>query len=408
MKWSALLPVCLTLVLTAGAAQAQEDKPAGGAMKAGKHDDAVYATLKEVINHGANLYNTGDWNGCYRLWEGALMTAKPMLAHKPELQKAIDNGIANARQDPLLYRRAWVLRSVLDQIRADIKGETPGGKDKTPVVTPDKSKPKTLWARLGGEQGVTKIVDDLANAAVADPKVDFFRHNKFKLEPGQVAKMKRELVEQVSQLTGGPLKYNGPDMKKVHKGMGITNEQFNALAGHLKAALEKNKVAPDDVDTVLAAVNTYRDEIVEPKKPEDKKPEDKKPTDKKPEDKKPADKKPEDKKPVDKKPEDKKPTDKKPEDKKPAAAANLTGKVTFKGQPAAGVKIGLVAADGKAVSATVAEDGSYQLAVKPGEYGVTVSGTAKLALPAAYADAKTTPLKLTVAAGKQIHDIELK
>jgi truncated hemoglobin YjbI len=88
--------------------------------------------------------------------------------------------------------------------------------------------------------------------------------------------MKREIVEQVSEAAGGPLKYTGPDMRKVHKGMGITDAQFDALAGHLKKALEKNKVAPADADAVLSAVNGYRKEIVEPKKTGDKNFEEKK------------------------------------------------------------------------------------------------------------------------------------
>ena len=82
----------------------------------------------------------------------------------------------------------------------------------------------------------------------------------------QIVKMKREFVEQISQATGGPLKYKGPDMKKVHKGMGITDEQFDAAVADLKKALEKNKVAAEDRKTILDAVENYRKEIVQPKK----------------------------------------------------------------------------------------------------------------------------------------------
>ncbi len=297
-------------------ARAADDKPASGPLDRKDLDGMLHANLKEVINHGADLYNSGDWNGCYRLWEGALMSIKPLLGHRGELQKAIDTGIANARQDPMLYRRAFVLRTVLDQIRNDLKGNAPAKKEgeKEPPVTTkpkDNDKPivkkpekkRTLWDRLGGETGVTKIIDDTVNAAARDPKVDFFRHGKYKLDAEGVAKMKREIVEQVSQATGGPLKYNGPDMKKVHKGMGITNQEFDALAGHLEKALEKNNVASQDVENVLGAINTYRKDIVEPKKPAEKKPTDKKPAEKKSEDKKPAQKKPTDKKPSDTKPE---------------------------------------------------------------------------------------------------------
>ena len=270
-RWSVLVLACLAMVLAANAVRAADDKPAA-ALDRKALDGIVYANLKEVINYGANLYNTGDWNGCYRLYEGALMAVRPLLDHRPKLQDAIKEGIANAQQAPELHRRAFILRTVMDQVRADLKGEAPSKKDKGAAT----GEGKTLWDRLGGEAGVTRIVDDVVNAAAQDPNVDFFRQGKYKPNADEVVKMKREIVEQVSEAAGGPLRYTGPDMRKVHKGMGITYAQFDALAGHLKKALEKNKVAPADADAVLSAVNSYRKEIVEPKKTDEKKTDEKK------------------------------------------------------------------------------------------------------------------------------------
>src|SRR6185437_4695529 len=184
-KWGVLFTACLTVAIGAGAAQAADDKPAAAAMDRKTLDGLIYANLRDVIDHGATLYNTGDWNGCYRLWEGALMGVKPLLAHRGDLQKTIDSSIANAKMEPMLHRRAFVLRPTLDKIRADIvadypelrkakdkKVENPGSVDdpnrKNPADTPPVTiKPKkTLWERLGGEKGVAKIVDDFFNAAV--------------------------------------------------------------------------------------------------------------------------------------------------------------------------------------------------------------------------------------------------
>ena len=404
-RWSLLLPACLAAVVATSVARAEDDKPAARTMERKASDALIYTNLKEVINHGANLYNSGDWNGCYRLWEGALMNLKPMLGHRSDLQKAIETGLANAQQDPMLYRRAFVLRTVLDQIRTDLRGNAPAKKNgkEPPVVVDPKPKdksgepvvrptPKTLWDRLGGEAGVTKIIDDFANAATPDPKVDFLRHGKYKLTAEQVVKMKRDLVEMVSQAAGGPFKYTGPDMKTVHKGMGITNDQFDALAGHLKKALEKNKVAEKDAATVLGAVNATRSQIVAPKKADDK----------------PKTEKKEDKKPVDKK-----------DDKKPAGKSSVTGKVTYKGKPLADGSVTLVSDGGVIVVALIEADGTYKAeGVKPGVYKVTINppiaagGEEKKAkivkIPEKFKRIKTTPLTYTVVEGRQNHDIDLQ
>ena len=401
----------LMVLMSANTVRPQDKKPTGKPLDRATLDETIYQNLRSIIDHGADLYNKGDWNGCYRLWEGTLMTLKPLLGERrlrswaktansdnavymevlkelqsqlrdrPDLKEVIDAALASARQTPQIYRRAFLLRVALDQIRAEIKpAKTIVAKEHKPSVALE-SKKKTLWDRLGGEPGVTKIVDDFVALAPPDPQVDFFRGGKYKMTAEQVAKMKRELVEQISEASGGPLQYKGPDMKTVHKGMGITDAQFDALAADLKKALEKNNVAPEDVKKVLDAVGSYRKEIVEPKKPEEKKS-------------------------GEKKPEEKKTTEKKSE--KLLADAQVVGKVMYQGKPATGAKISLTAADSKAVSATVAADGSYQLVVKPGEYTVTVSGPAKLGLPAKYAGVNTSGLKLSVRKGKVNYDLNLQ
>jgi hemoglobin len=387
-----LFVACLMTAAAAGAVRAEDKKTEAKPLERRSLDENIYQTLHGIINQGADMYNWGDWNGCYRLWEGALMSVRPLFDHRPTLQPIIDKALADARQDPKVWHRAFVLRKALDKIRADIDADYPHAKkketnDKTPTPTPEPKK-KTMWDRLGGEVGVARIVDDFVNRAVDNPKVDFFRQNKYKLDADHIVKLKHELVEQISEATGGPLKYTGPDMKKVHKGMGIKEAQFDALAADFKKTLEQHKVGADDIKKILNAVDAYRKEIVEPKKPEEKSPEEKKPTDKKP--------------------AEKKPTEKKPEEKKPAATASVTGKVTYKGNPASGAVITL-SAKGKTASSKLAADGSFSLTIEPGEYKVTIAADpTQVKLPASYANIETTPLTCSVSTGKQNRDFDLK
>lgn len=335
LRWRLVLGACALACALTGMGLAEE-KPAAGA---GDHKDhkQLSDALKAAHNRGADLFNGGDHAGCYRMFQGALLTAKPLVG--ADVQKVIDDGLANAESDPRIDRRAFLLHETIEAVRKELK---PGGAAaKTPEKKPEVKKPevkkpevtkpevkkpevtkpvapKTLWDRLGGEANVKKVVDDFVAAAASDPKVNFDRNGKYKLDDAAVAHTKKELIDFVSAATGGPHKYTGKSMKEVHKGMGITDAEFDAAAGHLKVALEKNGAAPADVNAVLGAVGGTRKDIVEPKKPVETKPLDKKPEDKKPEDKKPVEKKPEDKKPADTKPADKKPEDKKPEDKKPS------------------------------------------------------------------------------------------
>jgi hypothetical protein len=115
-RWAAVV----TLLVLAVAAQAGDPPDKTRAPEENKALDAkVFATLRDVINRGADLYNRGDWAACYRLYEGSLITIRPLIDHRPELQKAITAGLAGAERDPLVWRRAFTLRNVIDKIREE-------------------------------------------------------------------------------------------------------------------------------------------------------------------------------------------------------------------------------------------------------------------------------------------------
>jgi hypothetical protein len=131
-------------------------------------DAVVYSTLRDVINRGADLYNSGDIAGCYRVFEGSLRTVKPLLAHHPELQKMIDSALVSAERDAYTWRRAFTLRSALDKIRAEIKPKKAGEKkepEKEPPVKkeppektdlPETEKPERLEAKPVEDKGPPK------------------------------------------------------------------------------------------------------------------------------------------------------------------------------------------------------------------------------------------------------------
>lgn len=256
------------LVGVLGAAQ---DRPAGGDRK--DIDDQLYTTLRDVINRGRDFYNAGNPAACYYMFQGALQVTVPMLQHRPELQKTVRDGLADAEANPDIRQRAWMLRTVMDKIRAEVKGEVAArpGEKKPDGVAPEPPKvgekiaapaPVTLWQKLGSQPGVTKIVDDFVTIAGDDPKVDITRMDKYKLSVDQVGALKKHLIAFVSQATGGPIKYTGKSMKEVHKDMAITDDEFSASVDDLVKAMEKNGVKEEDIKAVRDAVEGTRKDIV--------------------------------------------------------------------------------------------------------------------------------------------------
>src|SRR5262249_27625269 len=149
----------------------------------------------------------------------------------------------------------FVRRTKRDIVRGNqAPVRTPG-----PVIPPP---PQTLWERLGGEDGARKIVDDFLDPAMKDPKVDFFRGGKHKMNAVQIKAMKGKFVDLISHHGQGPRKYEGPTMKEIHRLMGIKDAEFDALGDHLKKALKKNKVGAEDMESMLSAMELKRNDIV--------------------------------------------------------------------------------------------------------------------------------------------------
>jgi hemoglobin len=136
---------------------------------------------------------------------------------------------------------------------------------------------KSLYDRLGGEKSIAQIMDDFVNRALADPRVNWERkgitvggfttqRNKsvqWSASPLNVAQLKKHLVQLVSLSTGGPTFYDGPEMKNAHTNLHITNAEFDAAIGDLKASLDKLQVPNKEQKEVLAIFESTRPQMVE-------------------------------------------------------------------------------------------------------------------------------------------------
>jgi hemoglobin len=265
-------------------------------------DKMLYDALKEMHNRAADLYNAGDPNGGYRMFQGGLLMARPLLAYRPEVQQLIDQGMQSADRQASIPQRAKLLHDTIEAVRARLKPPTPAKpaeSSKTagpspPPASPPMTRPPmppvppmepagpglppppapasaapaapasadTLWKRLGGEERMAQVVDDLLTLTLEDSAINFSRNSKYKFDKDKTEALKRKMLGYLSDLSNGTVPYSGKGMAEAHQGMNIQGKEFDGFVTTLRFVLEKYKVPAKDVEELLAKVRATRKDIV--------------------------------------------------------------------------------------------------------------------------------------------------
>ena len=121
------------------------------------------------------------------------------------------------------------------------------------------AKGKPLYERLGGKDSITAVVDTFVANVGGDKRINGY------FASTDLTKLKRHLVNQICEASGGPCKYTGRTMKQTHAGMGVTDAAFGALVEDLVAALDHHKVGKVEKDELLGVLGPMKADIVEEK-----------------------------------------------------------------------------------------------------------------------------------------------
>lgn len=114
----------------------------------------------------------------------------------------------------------------------------------------------TLYARLGGEKVVTKVVAETIDRSSTDPRTS----RSFK--DVKLQRVKDKIVEQICNLAGGGCPYTGDPMDKVHKGLKNTAAEMDLLVQFLRDALDANGVGQREKNELLQLLAPMKRDIV--------------------------------------------------------------------------------------------------------------------------------------------------
>lgn len=118
---------------------------------------------------------------------------------------------------------------------------------------------KSLYQRIGGHAAMDVAVDVFYRKVLGDPCIRyFFEDVDMDL---QRVKQKRFL----SMVCGGPDKYTGKQMREAHVhllALGLNDEHFDHVVNHLRTSLEECGIAPSDLETIVQAAESFRNDVL--------------------------------------------------------------------------------------------------------------------------------------------------
>ena len=124
------------------------------------------------------------------------------------------------------------------------------------TVAPAEATSVNVYQAIGGRAAVAAAVEGLYGRILADPVLSRF------FPRGVAARHRAYVVTVLGEAIGGPERYRGPDLAKAHRGLGITDADFDRTAGHLAATLGSLGVPGHLTDQIVGIVAGLRPAVV--------------------------------------------------------------------------------------------------------------------------------------------------
>ncbi len=114
----------------------------------------------------------------------------------------------------------------------------------------------SLFRELGEKPGLTRLMDDFGQRLMADARMKpFFKDT-------DMPQLKAKLVEQVCEVSGGPCRREGPNMRRAHDSMDISRSDFNALVEVLQQSMDAQQLPFGVQNRLLARLAPMNRQIV--------------------------------------------------------------------------------------------------------------------------------------------------
>jgi hemoglobin len=119
--------------------------------------------------------------------------------------------------------------------------------------------PTSIYHRLGGQPAIDAAVELFYVKVLADKSVNHF------FDDVNMNKQRNKQKAFLAAAFGGPVPYEGKDLRKAHASLDLKESDFNAIAGHLQATLKELKINDALIGEVMAVAASTKDAVLNKK-----------------------------------------------------------------------------------------------------------------------------------------------
>jgi len=119
----------------------------------------------------------------------------------------------------------------------------------------------SLFERLGGEVGISSIVDDIVQSHLDNPEINHV-FLPLKENPEKFESFKTHVKEFLSSGTGGGAVYTGKDLPSAHKGLKTSEKEFIAAVDDILGVLSRHNIDEETKKDMLYILYSMKGAII--------------------------------------------------------------------------------------------------------------------------------------------------
>jgi len=124
------------------------------------------------------------------------------------------------------------------------------------------SEEKSLYERLGGLEGISLVVSDFVDVFIQDQVIMSNPRVKERKTPESAPYIKYQVTTMVCQATGGPCEYTGLDMREAHKGLNVSDGEWDRMVEIFAETLARHNVPERETQELFGILGPTKEDIV--------------------------------------------------------------------------------------------------------------------------------------------------